>query len=142
MPVADANSENGSTSVLVLGLALVVFAISGLAVDGTRAFIYRRSLQNSADGAVLAASSELNTDAYYATGGRSTRIPTGATTVASEYLRTRGLDARARVEVTQSRVTVQLVGTVATSFLGLVGIDELPVGVSATARPIRPRLGR
>src|SRR5687768_11090793 len=93
-------AETGSTSVLVLGLALVVFSIAGLAVDGTRAFIYRRSLQNSADGAVLAAASEIDTDVYYATGGRSTRVSTDASAVASEYLRTRGLDARARLEVT------------------------------------------
>jgi Flp pilus assembly protein TadG len=142
MRVVEMGGERGSTSVLVLGLALVVFAISGLAVDGTRAFIYRRSLQNSADGAVLAASSELDTGAYYATGGRSTRISTDATGVASEYLGARGLDVRARLEVSRNRVTVDLVGAVPTTFLGLVGIDELSVGVSASARPIRRGLGR
>jgi hypothetical protein len=142
MRAVDLRADNGSTSVLVLGLALVVFAISGLAVDGTRAFIYRRSLQNSADGAVLAASSEIDTQAYYATGGRSTRISGAASPVASEYLRTRGLNAHARLEVTRQRVTLHLRGMVPTTFLGLVGIEELPVEVSATARPIRGRLGR
>ncbi|MGH2808183.1 MAG: pilus assembly protein TadG-related protein, partial [Actinomycetota bacterium] len=116
MPGAD--RERGSTSVLVLGLALVVFAISGLAVDGTRAFIFRRTLQNSADGAVLAAASEIDTDVYYATGGRSTRLSGAASGTASEYLAARGLDVDAQLDVARAQVTLHLTGSLRTTFLG------------------------
>jgi hypothetical protein len=56
------SDERGQIAVLALGLALVVFAIAGLAVDGTRAFLARRSLQNLADAAALAGAGELDTD--------------------------------------------------------------------------------
>jgi hypothetical protein len=142
MRAADPHGETGSTSVLVLGLALVVFAISGLAVDGTRAFLYRRTLQSTADGAVLAAAGEIDTTIYYGSGGRSTRLSGTASEVASEYLSARGSQVDALLDVTTTRVTLQVRGSVPTTFLGLVGIDELPVAASATARPIRVRVGR
>ena len=135
-------NESGSTSVLVLGLALVVFAIAGVAVDGTRAFVFRRSLQSSADAAVLAAASEIDTNIYYATGGRSARLSSDASSVAAEYLQSRALGTDAQLHVTRDRVTLVLAGSVPSTFLRLVGIDELPVTASATARPISGRLGR
>jgi len=41
--------ETGQVIVLALGLTLVAFAVAGIAVDGTRVFLARRSLQNLAD---------------------------------------------------------------------------------------------
>lgn len=64
-------NERGQTTVLVLGMALLAFALSGVAVDGTRAWLYRRTLQNAADGAALAGAAELDRSAYYASGGES-----------------------------------------------------------------------
>jgi uncharacterized membrane protein len=52
--------EHGQTTVLVVGLALVVFAVTGLAVDGTRAFLLRRTLQNVADASAVAAAGEIS----------------------------------------------------------------------------------
>ena len=124
-------------TVLVLGLALVAFAIAGLAVDGTRAFLLRRSLQNSADAAAIAAASELDTDSYYATSGRVVRLDAeGARLVATRFILDRGLDARSQVHIERESVTVILRGRLPTSFLGLVGIDAVPVAVEARAAPI------
>ena len=42
-------SERGQVTVMALGLALMSLVMAGLAVDGTKAFLLRRTLQNAAD---------------------------------------------------------------------------------------------
>jgi Flp pilus assembly protein TadG len=128
--------ERGQVTVMALGLALVAFAVAGLATDGTRAFLARRALQNAADSAALAAASELDTDAYYESGGSQAVLdPARARGVALEWLGRRGLDARPAIAATSSHVTVSLRDSVRTAFLGLVGIERIPVAAVATARP-------
>ena len=56
MPMGD---ERGTVTVLTIGLVMVVVAIAGLAVDGTRVFIERRALQSAADGAAVAAAAQV-----------------------------------------------------------------------------------
>ena len=132
--------ETGSASVLVVGLALVTFAISGVAVDGTRALLFRRSLQNVCDAVALSASSQLDESRYYRSGGDAVRLDPGAArAVAARAAALRGLDARLSVSTNGSRVEVVLRGEVATTFLGLVGIDSIPVAASATASPVPGR---
>lgn len=129
--------EEGQVTVLVLGLALVGFAVAGLAVDGTRAFLMRRTLQNIADSSALAGASELDTAAYYSTGGRKIVLDVAAARrVASNWLSRRGLPARAEIASDPDAVRVVLRANVPTTFLGLVGIDEIPVAVAATASPM------
>ncbi len=129
--------QGGQVTVLVLGLAVIVFAVAGLAVDGTRAFLYRRTLQNAADAAALAASGQLDTGAYYGTGGREVTLdPVAARREAFVWLTRRGLDARASVTTGDSMVAVTLRGELDTSFLSLVGIGQVPVAVLARARPV------
>jgi hypothetical protein len=122
---------------LVLGLAVVTFAIAGLAVDGSRAFLFRRSLQSSADAAAIGAAGELDGSRYYASGGRTVVLETAmARRQVLTLLRARGLPARAAIAVDPRGVTVVLRGRVATTFLGAVGIDSIPVAVEARARPV------
>ena len=129
-------NESGQVTVLILGLALVVFAVSGLAVDGTRAFLFRRTLQNSADAASLAAASELDERVFYATAGRRRTLDEDdAREAASRWLSLRGLQARSEILVADGRVTVVLRDEVPTSFLALVGVDHIPVAVVAAAEP-------
>ena len=129
-------NEHGQVTVMALGLALVAFAVAGLATDGTRAFLLRRALQNAADSAALAGASELDTDAYYESGGREAALdPTRARGVTLEWLGRRGLGARSAIVATSSRVTVSLRSETRTAFLGLVGIERIPVVAMATARP-------
>ena len=129
--------DTGSVSVLALGLALVTFAISGLAVDGTRVLLFRRSLQNASDSIALAAASELDESRYYRSGGDAIRVDSGAArSVAESSAAARGLDARLSVRSTAGRIEVVLRGEVATTFLSVVGIDSIPVAASATASPI------
>lgn len=130
-------NERGQTTVLVLGMALLAFAVAGLAVDGTRAWLFRRTLQNAADAAALAGAGELDRSAYYGSGGGEVALDeTASERVAARWLASRALDASARVDVTVERVTVELEGTVTTTFLSLAGIRSIPVAVRADAAPM------
>jgi Flp pilus assembly protein TadG len=129
--------ERGQAAVLVLGLALVCFAIAGLAVDGTRVFLARRALQNAADAAATAGAAELDTVAYYRTGGRRVALDASAArSVAARWLARHGLGAEASITTDGRSVSVALRDEVPTSWLGLVGIDRIPVGAIARSRPV------
>ncbi len=130
-------NERGQVTVLVVGMAMVVFAVAGLAVDGTRAFIYRRTLQSAADAAALAAASELDKRAYYVTGGRRVVVDAArARSIAHRMLNDRGLGVAAAVEITRERATVVLRGRLDAMFLRVVGFDRIPVAVEAVAEPV------
>jgi Putative Flp pilus-assembly TadE/G-like len=129
--------ERGQVTIMALGLALVAFAVAGLASDGARAWILRRTLQNAADSAALAAAGELDRGTLYGSGGRRIVLdPVSARRVAGEWLARRGVDARAAVRIEPTRVTVVLRDDMATSWLGLVGIESIPVAVTARAAPV------
>ena len=136
-PMKAVRSQSGQATVLVLGLAIVVFAVSGLAVDGTRAFIARLTLQNAADAAALAGAGELDLGGFYSSGGSELRLDAaGASVLAYRYLDARGFAGEALVDADEASVTVVLRDEVATSFLGLVGVDALPVAADARAEPV------
>lgn len=129
--------EGGQATILVIGLSLVVFAIAGLAVDGTRAFLFRRSLQNSADAAALAAAAELDRAVYYGSGGTTAVLDeSAARAAAGRWLEMRGLPLSAEVDVAPQRVEVVIRGRVPTTFLGLVGVGVIPVAARADAAAV------
>ena len=133
-------NEDGYVTVLAIGLTLVVFAVVGLAVDGTRAFIARRSLQNLADGIAVSSAGELNTHMYYRSGGESVVVdPDRAETAAAQMIRNRGLDATVRFVANEQGVEVSLVSEARTSWLRLVGIESIPVSATARAEPFPQR---
>lgn len=115
-------------------MTMVVFGIVGVAVDGTRAFVFRRTLQSAADAAALAGAGELDTRRYYASRGRAVSLdPGSAETTARELLALRGLRARSRVEVFEDRVTVTLRSSIPTLFLRIVGVSDLPVAAESAS---------
>jgi hypothetical protein len=129
--------DSGQVTVMAVGLALVSFAVAGLAADGTRAWLYRRTLQNAADASALAAASEVDRNAYYSSGGRSLLLDAAsARRVALQWLGRRGLRVRTTVTVDESGVTVGLRDEVPTAWLSLVGIRSVPVAVLARAEPV------
>jgi hypothetical protein len=129
--------ESGQVTVLVLGLSLVSFAVAGLAVDGTRAFLLRRTLQNAADGATLAAASEIDTTSYYASGGRRITLDDAAAQrTAARWLGLRGIRARASIGASSDSIRVVLRSEMPTSFLGLVGIDRVSVAAVSHSEPV------
>jgi Flp pilus assembly protein TadG len=132
--------ERGQVTILVLGLALVVFAIAGLAVDGTRAFLTRRSLQNGADAAALAGAAELDVKTYYASGGRTVVLDEAAARrTAAGWLGRRGLPGRVEITTEPGRIGVVVRSQTPTSFLGLVGVRAIPVAAEAHAAPLAGR---
>jgi hypothetical protein len=130
-------SERGQVTVMALGLALMSLVMAGLAVDGTRAFLLRRTLQNAADSASLAGAGAIDDDAYYGSGGKTVEISTEeATRTAQSYLELRQIEARVSFEIEADDFRVVLRGASRTLFLGLVGISEVPVAVESNASAI------
>lgn len=130
-------SERGQVTVMALGLSLISLVMAGLAVDGTKAFLLRRTLQNAADSASLAGAGEIDGDAYYGSDGRRLELsPEEAVRTARSYLALREIDARMSFEVEDDDVSVVLRGSSDTLFLGLVGITEVPVAVESNASAI------
>jgi Flp pilus assembly protein TadG len=130
-------SEAGQTTVLVLGLALICFAIAGLAVDGTRAWLYRRTLQNAADASVLAGAAELNRDIYYESAGDIVELDVRAAQgAAAVWLAKRGLPLNTAIHADPTGIRVEVRGAIDTTFLGIVGVRELPVAAVARAEPV------
>lgn len=130
------STERGQATVMALGLAIMSLAIAGLAVDGTRAFLLRRTLQNAADAASTAGTGELSRGDYYGSGGQDIGLaPQNAARVADEYLTLRGIDARVSIDIGEE-VRVVLRGTSDTFLLALIGVNELPVAVESNAVPL------
>lgn len=131
------NSESGQVTIMALGLAMMSLAIAGLAVDGTKAFLLRRTLQNAADSATLAASGEVSRSELYGSGGRALALsPDDAARTARNYLALRSIDARVAIEVDDDDVRLVVRGSADTLFLALVGISDVPVAVESNASPI------
>lgn len=129
-------NQRGQATILVLGMVMVVFGIVGVAVDGTKAFVARRTLQSTADAAALAAASELDTDRYYASRGRAVVLDEVAAVAAvHRWLEMRGLRAEGAARVEEGAVLVTLRASVPTLFLRVVGVDALPVAVEAASAP-------
>ncbi len=130
--------ERGQVTVLALGLVLVVFAVAGLSVDGTRAFLVKRSLQNVADSSSLAGAGELDRTGSYASDGRGVVLDESrARRVAESWLALAGFEGKFEISVEDDGLRVALQDRVATTFLGLVGISHIPVAVESSA-PVLP----
>ncbi len=128
--------DDGQATVFVIGMALVALGVVAFSIEGTRAFLMRRTLQNAADAAAIAGASQLDREAYYSSGGGNTTLsPAHAEAAAAESLDLRGLDARAVVNASPEQVSVVLRTDLPTPFLRLVGIDHVGVATEAVAEP-------
>lgn len=121
---------------LVIGLCLVSFAVAGVTIDGARLWMLRRSLQSAVDSAALAGAGEVDVDRLYARGDAPTLDPQAARLRAIAVLAERGLGERIEVVVGSDAVRASVRGHLDASFLGLLGIDRLPVAAEATAEPV------
>ena len=129
--------EEGQVTILALGLCLVCIAVAGLAVDGARAWVHKRTLQAAADAAAASGASGLDVQRFYADGGAAgTLDPHRVEDRVTRLLAQRGLRAAVRVEAHSGRVRVWLGSQVETTFLSVVGIGRVPVTAEALARPL------
>ena len=133
-------NERGQAAIFAIGITMVVLGVVAFAVDATRAFLYRRSLQNAADAASVAAASQLDITTYYESRGiRLTLDPASARSAAARSLGVRAIQARAEVSANPERVEVVLRDDLETVFLHMIGVDAIPVAAHAVAEPIRSR---
>ena len=67
-------SEGGQALVLLIGLVVLVLMVLALGWDTSNWFLGHRALGNLADGAALAAANDVDTRAWYRSGGRNVRV--------------------------------------------------------------------
>jgi hypothetical protein len=79
--------EEGQILVLLVGLVGLVVLVLGLGWDASNWFLGHRALDNLADGAAIAAASDVDLQAFYASDGRAIRISDeGALATVRRYL--------------------------------------------------------
>jgi hypothetical protein len=61
-------------AVFLLGLVVLILMVLGLGWDASNWFLGHRALNNLADGAAIAAASEVDVRAFYASGGRRVEL--------------------------------------------------------------------
>jgi hypothetical protein len=66
--------EAGQALVLLIGLVVLVLMVLALGWDTSNWFLGHRALANLADGAAVAAANDVDTRAWYLSGGRSVRV--------------------------------------------------------------------
>jgi Putative Flp pilus-assembly TadE/G-like len=130
------DDELGHVTVLTIGLVMVVLAVAALAVDGTRVFIERRTLQTAVDGAAVAAAAEIDTDLYHRSGGAQVALdPKEAEEAIARIIGARGIGAAIHVSIEDRKIAISMSSETETTWLKVVGIDAIPISVQARARP-------
>jgi Flp pilus assembly protein TadG len=128
----------GSVTLWLLGLALMLMPLGGLALDLGRAFSERRTLAAAADAAALAGAGALD-EARYRRDGTVVLDPVAAEQRARQSLAgqlDRASLRTASVRADGDQVTVAVEGDVGLTLLRLVeGGGPFTVRVSSTARP-------
>lgn len=128
LPVV-AGGEAGSITAFVAVLAVALFAVAGLTVDGGRALAAREQLAAMAEQAARAGAAAVSAGALH--GGEVTIDPTAATAVAGRYLSLAGVQGHVSASATE--VTVTVVRVLPTTILGILGITALTVHARAVA---------
>lgn len=124
--------ESGQAFAWVAVFLPALLVVLGLVVDGGRAFVSRRDLQNLADGAAAAAAMQIDTTTY-ATSNVVQLDPSRAQAAAEEYLGAHpAVSATVTVEATSVEVTVR--ERWPTVFLKLFGIQSVTMTARATAQ--------
>ena len=109
-------------------------SIIGLAIDGGIVYDNQHALQDVADGAARTGATQVDQNAYRASGGQTIVLDQGsAQEAAVAYVSSQGTNLTASVATDSIHVVVTVHRSVPTSFLRIVGIDTVPVSVTATA---------
>jgi Putative Flp pilus-assembly TadE/G-like len=129
-------------ALIFVAVALPMFvAMAGLAIDGALLLAQRRELQSAVDGAARAGATRVDMELLRASGGSDVRLDLERARVAGETYLDQTLARGVRwhtppewhVEATPTRVRVVVEGRLHTAFLGVVGVDDIPVGATADA---------
>ena len=125
--------EEGQALVMVAVMMVGLVSVVGLVSDGGLVFAQRRDLQNAADAAAAAAAMRIDEDVYRATGDvvLDQRL---ARETAVRYLDAED-GVSYEISTSPESVEVSVSRQASTSFLGLIGIDDVDVNARASAEP-------
>jgi uncharacterized membrane protein len=142
--------EEGQILILLLGLVGLILMVLGLGWDASNWFLGHRALDNLADGAAIAAASEVDLQVFYASGGQQITLShRQALATVRRYLTDAAGDSglervsvrSVRVERVASgpRVTVEVQAATPVAFLTYLSVvaPEMVGSATATAE-IRP----
>jgi len=131
-------SDQGSVTIWMLGLSILLLVFGGLALDYWRALALQRELAAVADSAAIAAASGIDEEVYRAT-GEVVLEETRARGLAESAVEWQGVELlNLAVDVESTSVSVTLTGEVELGLLGVFIDQSEPMTVrgSATAVPV------
>ncbi len=126
--------DAGNASIILVLIMPALFGVAGLVVDGGRAINARQRAADQAEQAARAAADALDVNAVRA-GSPLVIDPLAARNAAERYLAASG--ATGTVAVRGGAVDVTVTAATATVFFAVIGIDQINVTGTATARPAR-----
>jgi Flp pilus assembly protein TadG len=133
-PVFRGRGDVGNASIILVLITPALFGVAGLVVDGGRAINARQLAADQAEQAARAAADALDIDAVRA-GTGAVIEPLAARNAAERYLAAAG--GTGTVAVGPGTVTVTVTATTPTAFLAVIGVNQISVTGTATARPAR-----
>ena len=141
---AHRDGEDGQLTILLVGLIVLVLMVLALGWDGSNWLIGRRALNDAADGAAVAAASDVDLDRYYATAGEQVELSASAVReTALELVAGSGIEgvsATADVDTGpdgRPQVIVRATAPAASFFVHLLGFVPPQMEAEATASPER-----
>lgn len=132
------SSDEGSVTIWVLGLSILLLVFGGLALDYWRALALQRELASVADSAAIAAASGIDEETYRATGDLVLE-PDRARRLVDAAVSWQGIEVVSTdVVVDSDSVSVTLTGVVELGLLGVFVDQDEPLTVrgAATAVPV------
>ena len=126
---AGCSDEKGVLTVFVATLAVALFALVGLVVDGGRAVAARAAAAGVAEQAARTGAAQIAVSALRT--GEIRIDPSAALSAADRYLEASGLHGV--VTTAGQSVIVRITTSDPTVVLGIVGVDHISVSVTASA---------
>ena len=123
------DSEQGSFTVFLAVLAVALFALIGLVIDGGRAVAAQGAATGDAEQAARLGADQISVQAIRS--GVVSIDPAAATRVAEAYLRAVG--SPGVVTVVGQTVSVKIQSAEPTVILGMIGLAQIGISASASA---------
>jgi Flp pilus assembly protein TadG len=122
-------AENGSFTVFVAVLALALFALVGLVVDGGRAVAAQSAAAGESEQAARLGADQISVEAIRS--GTVAIDPESASRAAYAYLHSVGTSGT--VTISGQTVTVHIESSEPTVILGIIGVQQIGISASASA---------
>lgn len=128
--------DRGAASVFVVGMALVLFATAGLAIDGGKIINAKDKAFDVAEQAARAGANQIALAPLRDQGVVVLDQPAAADAASQFVTSTSYYQLSRPPTVTATTVTVAVRTTIRTDLLSIVGVDNLNINASATASPV------